>query len=300
MEKLIIAVGLNENVTRDQNPHVPITPDEIARDVAACQEAGASIVHLHARDPRTGAPRMNDPETYLEIFRAIRKLADIPCYPTYPTHVDARERYRHVVAIAEDPDCRLEIAPCIAGTTNLAYYDARARRLLSPDLDQTVLFNPYSYILHHLEFARKHDLWVSHDVFEPGMVRNAITLWEMGQYQRPMLLKFFMADCFSFGFPPEQRYLQTYAQMIPPQLDCEWLFLPYGVDYKRCLELWTWCIDHGGHVRVGVGDNPAGPGFLPTNAERVREMVELALSRGREVATVDDVRRRFARLPGAR
>ena len=295
MDKLIIAVGLNENVSRAQNPNVPITPEEIAADVAACLAAGASVIHLHARDPRSGAPMMNDPEQYRAIFRAIRRVADIPCYPTYPVHVGAAERYRHVVALAEDPECGLEIAPVIAGTTNLVFLDPTTGGFPATDLEQTVLFNPYSYMLHHLELARKHDLWVSHDVFEPGMVRNAIALWRMGLYVRPMLLKFFMAESCPFGFPPEARFLEALTGMLPADLDCEWLFLPFGVPHARARELWTWAIENGGHVRVGLGDNPAGEGYLPTNAERVREMVDLARRLGREVATVADVRARFAR-----
>ena len=294
MDELIIAVGLNENVMRDQNPNVPITPDEIARDVAACQEAGATVIHLHARDPRTGAPKMNDPDQYLQIYHAIGKVADIPVYPTYPTNVPANERYQHVVALAEHSACKLEIAPIIGGTTNLVGFDPQTKQLLGRDLDQTVLFNPWSYMLQHMEVARKYDLWVSHDIFEPGMVRNVVTMWEMGLYHRPMLLKFFMSEHMPFGFPPEPRFLQALVDLVPDDLDTEWLFFPFGVSYRTAREMWTWAIAHGGHVRVGVGDNPSGEGYLPTNAERVREMVELAHSLGRKVASVAEVRARFA------
>jgi uncharacterized protein (DUF849 family) len=122
----------------------------------------------------------------------------------------------------------------------------------------------------------------------------------MGEYVRPMLLKFFMSENFTFGFPPEVRFLETFVAMLPPQLDCEWLFLPFGVEYARARELWLWCIEHGGHVRVGVGDNPSGTGYLAGNAERVAEIAALARERGREVASVSEVRARFARLPAAR
>jgi len=59
--------------------------------------------------------------------------------------------------------------------------------------------------------------------------------------------------------------------------------------------LWRHAIDTGGHVRVGVGDSPAPvDGFLPTNAERVAQMAAIARDMGREVATLADVRERFA------
>ena len=75
MDELIIAVGLNENVMRDQNPNVPITPDEIARDVAACQEAGATVIH-------TSRPRPQDRRAQDERPR--------PVPPDLPRHRQGR------------------------------------------------------------------------------------------------------------------------------------------------------------------------------------------------------------------
>jgi 3-keto-5-aminohexanoate cleavage enzyme len=63
MEKLIIDARLNEYTMRDPNPNVPYSPAEIGADAAACREAGASIVHYHARDPESGAAS-NDTELY--------------------------------------------------------------------------------------------------------------------------------------------------------------------------------------------------------------------------------------------
>ena len=119
MERLIIAVGLNENVTRDQNPNVPITPKEIAADIAECVDAGATIVHVHCRNPVTGEPIMDDPDGYLELFRTIHAaVPDSLVYPTYPNG-DMVDRYKHVKALMEDRACGLEIAPIIAGSADL-------------------------------------------------------------------------------------------------------------------------------------------------------------------------------------
>src|SRR6185503_19614642 len=101
MERLIIAVGLNENVTRDQNPNVPITPAEIAADIAECVDAGASIIHVHCRNPVTGEPIMDDPDGYLELFRTIHAEVDALVYPTYPNG-EMVDRYKHVKALMED------------------------------------------------------------------------------------------------------------------------------------------------------------------------------------------------------
>ena len=67
MQKMMIEVALNELATREENPNVPYGPDEIARDAIACAKAGASILHFHARDPKTGEQRWTDTQLYLPL-----------------------------------------------------------------------------------------------------------------------------------------------------------------------------------------------------------------------------------------
>jgi len=292
MEQLIIAVGLNENVTRDQNPNVPITPAEIAADIAECVEAGASIVHVHCRNPDTGAPIMDDADAYVELFRTIHESVDALVYPTYPNG-GTIERYRHVKALMEDPTCGLEIAPVIAGSADLTPPLEYARRASQSDWN---LQMPLGDILYQLALAREHDLWVSHDVMEPGGLRTVMSLFRGDEYVRPVLLKFFMSQRMGFGFPPEPRYLDVWSGLVEPGFDGEWLVLPYGVDYASSMALWRHAIATGGHVRVGVGDSPVvEDGFLPTNAQRVAQMATIARDLGREVASLADTRARFAR-----
>ena len=292
MEQLIIAVGLNENVTRDQNPNVPITPAEIAADIAECVEAGASIVHVHCRNPDTGAPIMDDADAYVELFRTIHDSVDALVYPTYPNG-GTIERYRHVKALMEDPACGLEIAPVIAGSADLTPPLEYARHASQSDWN---LQMPLGDILYQLELARKHDLWVSHDVMEPGGLRTVMALFRGDEYVRPVLLKFFMSQRMGFGFPPEPRYLDVWSGLVEPGFDGEWLVLPYGVDYASSMALWRHAIATGGHVRVGVGDSPvAEGGFLATNAQRVAQIATIARDLGRDVASLADTRARFAR-----
>ena len=291
----MIAVGLNENVTRDQNPNVPITPAEIAEDIAECVEAGASIIHVHCRDANTGAPVMDDPDAYLELFRTVRAAVDAPVYPTYPNG-ETVARYRHVKALMEDGASGLEIAPVIAGSADLTPPLAYARQAAQSDW---LLHQPLGDILYQLGLARAHDLWVSHDVMEPGGLRTVLSLYAEGEYVHPVLLKFFMSTRMGFGFPPEPRYLDVWASLVPPEFDGEWLVLPYGADFPTSMALWRHAISSGGHVRVGVGDSPIPEGgFLPTNAERVAEMAAIARELGRDVATVADTRARFGALLG--
>ena len=61
--------------TPTMSPHLPITPQEIARDAIAAAEAGASILHLHARDPETGKPDPR-PETFMQFLPIIKQSSD--------------------------------------------------------------------------------------------------------------------------------------------------------------------------------------------------------------------------------
>ncbi|MFA5884137.1 MAG: 3-keto-5-aminohexanoate cleavage protein [Acidimicrobiia bacterium] len=292
LPELIIAVGLNENVTRDQNPNVPITPDEIAADIAECVEAGASIIHVHCRNPVTGEPIMDDPDAYVELFHTIHATVDAPVYPTYPNG-ETVDRYKHVKALMEDPACGLELAPVIAGSADLTPPLEYARAAAQSDWH---LHMPLGDLFYQLALAREHDLWVSHDVMEPGGLRTVMSLFRGGEYVHPVLLKFFMSQRMGFGFPPEPRYLDVWAGLVEPDFDGEWLVLPYGVDDATSMALWRHAIATGGHVRVGVGDSPAPEGgFLPTNAERVAQMATIAREMGREVATLAETRARFTR-----
>ena len=76
MEPLIITVAaVGAELTKEQQPHLPITPDELARDAAACRDAGASIYHLHVRD-ETGSPTM-DVGTFRAALDAITSATDL-------------------------------------------------------------------------------------------------------------------------------------------------------------------------------------------------------------------------------
>ncbi|MEW6281645.1 MAG: 3-keto-5-aminohexanoate cleavage protein, partial [Candidatus Eremiobacterota bacterium] len=76
MDKLIITCAMvGAEVTREQTPHLPLTPEEIAEDAGRCREAGAAVVHIHVRDPE-GRPSQ-DPALFREVERRIRERSDI-------------------------------------------------------------------------------------------------------------------------------------------------------------------------------------------------------------------------------
>ena len=102
-KKLIIEARVNEYMPRDINPNVPFTPAEIGEEAAKAREAGASIVHFHARKP-DGSPA-HDTETYAATIRAIRARCDALVNPTLGqvTKGGEAERLSHIEEMVKDP-----------------------------------------------------------------------------------------------------------------------------------------------------------------------------------------------------
>ena len=84
MEPLIIECSLNEQVTKDRNASVPISKEEVVADALAAADAGAAILHFHARDEETGDLLHPGTEWYRDVMRAIRREnPEVLLYPTY-------------------------------------------------------------------------------------------------------------------------------------------------------------------------------------------------------------------------
>src|SRR5215207_5209013 len=82
MNKLIVTAALTGAMTvPTQTPHLPITPEEIIADAVACAEAGATAIHIHARDPKTGLPT-HDQEIFGQILKGIKAQSDVIVCPT--------------------------------------------------------------------------------------------------------------------------------------------------------------------------------------------------------------------------
>ena len=167
-DRVIIEVGLNENQRRDANPNVPYSPQEIGDDARRCWEAGASIVHFHARDPESGAPRLTDPTLNIDTMRAIQSRTDLIAHPTF-TNDPMPDGYRHVVEGIKQADIRWE----------LGHGDLNA-----PSVDD---------LQWRLDFCRDHGLRVKSAIFNAGHVQLLRHVLASGWLVAdPLLLQFTM------------------------------------------------------------------------------------------------------------
>ena len=287
MDPLIIEVALNELMDKADNPHVPYGPDEVAEDAARCVEAGASMLHFHARDAVTGEQLWTSTETYVQAMRACFARGvprDVVFYPTYEW-LDA-DKLAHVFALARHPDVRLPLAALDVGAVLLNRFDATADGFENAAWGKVFT---HEQTISFLERCRAEGLRAYCGCAEPGHIRHVLAYRELGLLQAPLLFKFFTAEDAPYGLPPSARSVRTYAELLDELLGAlprAWFIHCYG---KSILPMAAEAILLGGHVRIGLGDETFSED-KPSNAELVARIARLARDVGRSVASPPQAR----------
>src|SRR5262249_27315499 len=156
--------------TRERNPHVPVTPDEIAADAVACLNAGASIIHIHNHDMNLCGVEAAAP--YAAIAKML--LAERPDALWYPTntHAPIPEHNSHLGLLVEQVPVHFGVLD--PGSTNVGYFDddgnPRGRAVV----------NDYDMIWHLAAELREWQLGASLAIHEPGYLRTTLALQERG------------------------------------------------------------------------------------------------------------------------
>lgn len=266
MEKLIITVAVTgAEVTKQQQPNLPVTPDEIAEDVYRCWKAGASIAHIHARLP-DGTPTQSK-EVYAEIKRKIREKG-----------CDIIIQFSTGGAVWHKPEERIQ---CLDAEPEMATLSAG-----SCNFGDDVFMNSPSFMELLAMSMKEKGIKPEIEVFEPGMIENALRLVKKGLLELPLHFDFVL------GVPGAMtgniEDLVFLVNKLPE--GCTWSVAGIG---RYELPLAVHAIVMGGHVRVGFEDNIYyRKGELATsNAQLVERIVRIAHEVGREIATPDEARK---------
>lgn len=263
MEPVIITVATTGGgTTREQTPYLPLTPDEIADEIYASWQAGAAVAHVHVRDPQ--GRRSSDIEYFRRVVRLVQERCDIILNLTTSGPLDD-ERILPVT------DLRPEMASFDAGSTNLndwvfinspAFLERLAREMLDNGVKPEI------------------------EVFETGFINNALALVKKGLLRPPLHFQFVLGA--PGAAPATPKNLLHLVESIPS--GSTWSVIGVG---RSQLPMAAMAIVMGGHVRVGMEDNVyLRKGVLAeSNADFVRQIVELAGSLQRPIATVGDARR---------
>ncbi len=288
-DAVVIEVGINEAAERRLCPGVPYAPAECADDARRCADAGAAVVHWHARDAETGAQRLDDAALYGEALDGMPRdrLVAYTSYPIEPESVDGR--LGHCWSLRETHG--LEVVPVDLTTLNVAIWNqaAGAFRLGGPG----IVTNPMPFVLEALSKARDLGMVPALSSFELGATRTAGLLLEAGDVTAPAFLHLFVCGYWVAGPAPEPDAVDFHLRQLPDANDVEWVVVPYSIADPATVEhVCRRALELGGGIRVGVGDNPVAAAGR-SNAELVEEAVRWAAEAGRPVATAADLRARL-------
>ncbi|KAF0196351.1 MAG: hypothetical protein FD169_968 [Bacillota bacterium] len=265
MSKLIITAALvGAEVTREQTPYIPLTPAEIADAAFDCYQAGASIVHIHVRDKDGKATQ--DKAVFAETIRLIKEKCDIIVQISTGGAVTARIEER-IAPIGLKP----EMATLSTGTVNFG---------------ADIFLNTQEYMEKIARAIQENGVKAEVEVFEVGMIQNALNLVKKGLLSEPVHFDFVMGV--PGALPGTPKNLMHLIESIPQ--NATWTVAGIG---RAELPLAVMSIVLGGHVRVGFEDNIFySRGVLAkSNAELVARIVRIAKECGREVATPNETRR---------
>jgi 3-keto-5-aminohexanoate cleavage enzyme len=267
MEKLVITVAPTGSVPRKKDtPHVPVTPDEIAETAYLCEQAGASIIHVHCRDEN------EKPTSRFEVFKEtvdkIRRRTKLVVMTSTSGIAGATDTDR-AAPLKTSP----EMGSLTTGSLNFA---GRKPSIVYVNTVETVQFLAKTMLDLHI----KPEI----EAFDVGFIQQGKKLIETGLVREPAHFQLVMGV--DGGVPATPENLFHMVGQLPPNAT----YVVAGMSRMQ-LPMTTMAIVIGGHVRVGLEDNLyMKKGVLARNEELVDRARHLAEDLQREVATPDEAR----------
>jgi uncharacterized protein (DUF849 family) len=292
--KVIITCAVTGAIhTPSMSPYLPITADEIAAGALGAAEAGAAIVHLHARDPKDGRPSQ-EPELFAPFLKKIKAASDVVINLTTggaPTMLVA-ERVQPALQF------KPEVASLNMGTMNFGLYEMLKRTTefrydwerpyLEGSWDR-IFRNTFADIAFILESCSNNGTRFEIECYDISHLYTAAHFLERGLVKPPLLIQSVFGIRGGIGPHPEDvLHMKRTADRLFGD-DYVWSVLGAG---RNQMTVATISAAIGGNVRVGLEDSLwDGPGQLARNnaaqVTRIRTILE-ALSL--EIATPDDAR----------
>ena len=292
MDKVIISAAITGAVhTPSMSPYLPITPQQLADEAVAACEAGAAIVHVHVRDPETGKPSY-DIELFQETFSNIKRRCNAILSPS--TGGGGADKNLGVL--------KAEMASVNLGSLSVGLFPmAEEERNWKfdwekPRLEGTydgVFKNTFKSITEILKACQDFGTQPVCEIYDLSMINNLAFLidrgiMDRGTSKKPLTIEFPMG---ALGQAPAT--VDNLALFVRTARENLGVFRFAGCAMGRqTIAIQAAALAMGGDSRVGLEDSLfVGKGELATsNAEQVKEVVQIADALGREVATPDDVR----------
>jgi uncharacterized protein (DUF849 family) len=293
--KVIITCAVTGSVhTPSMSPYLPITPQQIADQAIDAAQAGAAILHLHARDPADGRPSF-DPAVYRQFLPKIHAATDavinITTGGSHTMTLDQR--------LAGALDISAEMSSCNMGSMNFGFFQvAEKMKEFKYDWERAHLEGTRNAIFRNTfqdieqVFARlgeAHGTRFEFECYDVGHLYNLKHFVERGLVRGPIFLQFVLGILGGIGADAENL---SYMKRVADKLfgdSYQWSVLGAG---KHQMPLATQAALLGGNVRVGLEDSLASaPGRLATsNAEQVQKIRKVLEELGYEIASPTEAR----------
>jgi 3-keto-5-aminohexanoate cleavage enzyme len=283
-DKVIVTCALTGVLAkREQCPHLPYSPVEIAEEAKRAYDAGAAVVHIHAREPDSGDQSWRT-EIYRQIRDEVRKRCPIVInFSTGGFNMGVEGDAEKQTRLEYVAETRPEMAALNMGSMNYAKYSEKRKGFVF----DFVFPNPFSDILMAAEAMRKGGVKPELECFDLGHIHNAQPLLAMGALKPPLQYSFILGVL--GGVAPTAENLAHMARQVGPQDTWEII----GIS-KVQWPLVMAALVLGGNIRVGLEDNfyldTAGAQMAKGNGPLVEKAVRLARDVGREPMTPDEAR----------
>jgi len=292
--KVIISCAVTGSIhTPSMSPHLPVTAQEIAKAALDAAEAGAAIVHLHARDPQDGHP-VHTPEDFEPFLRVIKQSSNVVVNLTTGASPYMPVEYRVKPAEVWKP----EVASLNMGSMNFGLFPMLKRfkkfqHAWEPEMlegsHDLVFRNSFKDIRYALDTLNATGTRYEFECYDTSHLYNLHYFWSEGLVQAPL----FIQTCFGLlggigAHPDDVMHMKRTADRLFGD-NYRWSVLAAGANQMKVAAM---AASMGGHVRVGLEDSLwIGRGQLAqSNAEQVTRVRQIIEGLGLEVATPDDAR----------
>jgi uncharacterized protein (DUF849 family) len=292
--KVIITCAITGSIhTPSMSPHLPVTAQEIADAALGAAEAGAAIVHLHARDPKDGSPDQS-PDLFRPFLQVIKQNSNVVVNLTTggasTMTIEDRLRPAHLFAP--------EVASLNMGSMNFGLYPMLERfkefkhdweRPYLEGSHDRVFKNTFKDIEHILLSCADNGTRFEVECYDIGHLYTLAHFLDRGVIKAPLFVQSVFGILGGIGAHPEDvAHMKRTADRLFGK-DYHWSVLGAG---RNQLPIAAHAAAIGGNIRVGLEDSLwIGPGqFAKSNADQVKRARQLIEGLGLEVATPDEAR----------
>ncbi|MFH1034788.1 MAG: 3-keto-5-aminohexanoate cleavage protein [Pseudomonadota bacterium] len=296
MEKLIITAAITGGASPEGNPYLPKTPKEQVQATLDAYNAGASVVHIHARNPETGRAE-GKAEWFEQAIVPIKERSDIIVnvstggsgrrvdgdwlYKEVPLE-SVKGRVGVIPQLCQNPAAKPDLASFNAGSPVIDLYSHNRNEFLL----KFVMVHSFPDMVYMAETMKSCGVKPELECYDLGMINNAKVLADLGHLEGPLYFQFVLGILGQI--PATADNLMHMVRSVPAE--SPWSVCAVGLHE---FPMATMAIILGGHVRVGFEDNIyLSPGVpAKSNAELVEKIVRIARELGREIATPEEARR---------